>query len=114
MIIPVAGLVPMFGAQALTVERATAAAPNLYGEQVVTRSNVSIVMSVHQVSRRTLERAGMDYGHDWRAFYANEELRTAPDTADIVQYAGERWELHEAGDYGALGGIFTALGKRIE
>lgn len=115
MIIPVAPLVGMFGATPLTVERATASTPNMYGETIVTRSNVSIPIAVHQANRKTLERLGLDYGHDWRAFYANEPLQTVdPDSADIVQYGGARWELHDAADYGTLGGIYMALGKRIE
>lgn len=116
MIIPVADLVPLFGGTPLTVERATASTPNMYGEAVETRSNVSITIAVHQATRKQLERAGLDHGHDWRAFYANVPLRCGPDdiAPDIVQYQGQRWELHNAADYQDLGGISMALGRRIE
>lgn len=116
--IPVHMLIPVLREPGtLTVERyASAPTVNAYGEvSRGTATPIEMVMVVHQASREQLERAGLDYGPDWRAFYSRQELRTTtPGPADVVLYQGERWELHDSADYDELGGMHMALGRRVE
>ena len=124
--IPVHRLIPLLKVQGddatkpgkVIVERYSTAAPtvNAYGEmQRGTPELLALDMVIHQATREQLERAGIDYGPDWRACYAREELRTAtPGPADVVRYQGERWELVNSADYDEHGGMHMALGRRIE
>lgn len=117
--IPVHMLIPILREEdELVVERFadTDPVPNAFGEGVSAAPTlIPTVMVAHQATRQQLERAGLDYGPDWRAFYSQSELRTTtPGPPDIVQYQDERWELHNAGDYAYLGGMFLALGRLIQ
>jgi hypothetical protein len=117
--IDVRGLIPLLGQGATyTLERfTTASSINAVGRPVVpTPTSLPRTMVVHQATRKQVERAGLDHTVDWRAFYDTEELRVAGagGQGDVVQYQGERWELHNLADYQAMGGMYMALGKRIE
>ena len=117
--IPVHGLIPLLQESTeLILERFADAdpVPNVFGEAVSAAPTlISTAMVAHQATRQQLERAGLDYGPDWRAFYSQSELRTTtPGPADVVQYQSERWELHNSADYAFLGGVHIALGRRIE
>ena len=117
MKIPVHMLVPLLReASPLGVERyAGPPTVNAFGEAVSSFTVLSLVMVVHQATRQQLERAGLDYAFDWRAFYCQSELRTStPGPADVVRYQSERWKLHNSADYDFLGGVHMALGRRFE
>ncbi len=116
--LPVHQLLDAFQADDLPVERrTTATSTNVYGEpQVAAPVTTSQRIMVHQATRKQVERAGLDHLTDWRAFYSDSELRVADSTGPghVVQYQGERWELMDLADYNQLGGMWLALGKRIE
>lgn len=114
--IPVNLLIPLMKeATDLTVTRSSGVTVNAYGETTATTTEVEIPMVVHQATRKQIERAGLDYGHDWRAFYAAEELRTAnPGPPDVVTYQGQDWMLYEVANYGNHGGVWIALGRVVE
>lgn len=124
MKIPAHLLVPLLRTPAttsLTIERRETA-PAVDGLGQLTPATPTLLTAdfvVHQATRQQLERAQLDYGPDWRAFYSTTELRTtaaagSSGPADVVQYNGERWTLHDAGDYSDLGGLYLALGRREE
>jgi len=88
---------------------------NAFGEATSSFTVISLVMVAHQATRQQLERAGLDYGPDWRAFYCQSVLNTStPAVADVVRYQSERWKLHNSADYAFLGGVHMALGRRFE
>ena len=116
--IDVRPLIGLLGGATRTVERfATASGFDALGSPIVaTPTLLSRTIVVHQATRKQVEKAGLDHGVDWHAFYDTEELRTADSggQADVVQYQGERWLLSTLADYNTMGGMYMALGKRIE
>lgn len=112
MRIPVDGVLEDLGTAPITIERYGAPVVNaLGGVDHGTPTLIETVAIVHQATRRQLERAGLDYGPDYRAVYARTELRTA-NTAhrpDIVVYDSRRWEVVDLADYSALSGLYLAL-----
>lgn len=118
--IPVSALVglPGFEPTAVTLERRAApTTADAYGvpvEPAVVSSTITVVM--HPADRKQLVRANLDHATDALAFYSTVELRTSTDGHPdiIVTPDGERWELHNVGDYGTLGGIWIGLGVRFE
>jgi hypothetical protein len=114
--IPVDGLLEDLGAEfeALVIERYAAPTVDALGDVAHgPPTEIETTAIVHQATRKQIERAGLDYGPDYRAFYARTELRTA-NTAhrpDVVVYAGQRWEIVDLADYAALAGLYLALGS---
>lgn len=119
MKIPVNRLIPILRHPVdVVIERRDAQpAINDLGEAIpATAVNTPTGMVTHPATRDQLERAGIDRGHGWQAFYSPTELRTVEGDlpADRLLHDGSLWELHDAGNYATLGGMFLALGKRIE
>lgn len=116
--IDVTGMGPDFDAVAVTIERyTTAPTVDAYGDpQVPAPTLIAATVIAHPATRKQLERAGLDHTQDWRAFYAEVELRTASTGGppDVIQHEGERWTLIDLAAYGTLGGLWIALGHRIE
>lgn len=115
---PLFNLLDTFSAPQRAVEKQTNATSfNEFGEAVIAAPVVTTQqIMVHQATRKQIERANLDHVTDWHAFYSNEELRVADATGPsfVIQYAGERWELMKLANYDELGGLWIALGKRIE
>lgn len=117
--IPVASLcsLPGFEPATLVVERYAAPGVGYRGNPVeATPTLLELQMVTHQATRRQLRRAALDAADDWRAFYCNSELRTAGSGTrpDVVRFGSQRFELQNVADYNTIGGIWLALGKRIE
>ena len=114
--IPIDGILEDIGAEpeVIVIERYSAPSVDALGDvDHGTPAEIETTAVVHQATRKQLERAGLDYGPDYRAFYARTELRTA-NTAhrpDVVVYAGQRWEIVDLADYADMGGLFLALGS---
>lgn len=116
--VDVGSLVDDLDPVSVTLERrGTLTSIDAYGDPVIPAAvETTITVAVHPATRKQIERAGLDHATDWRAFYAKVELRVADSAGpgDVIQHAGERWELISLADYGTMGGIWIALGKRIE
>jgi hypothetical protein len=118
MRIDVSGILEDIGAEPspITIERA-GSAPTIdaLGEPVhAAPTEIEATAVVHQATRRQLERAGLDYGPDYRAFYTRTEIQSADGATvpDVVVYDGARWTIVDVADYSALGGLYLALGSR--
>ena len=102
----------------VVVERySTATGLDELGNPVVAApSLLSRTMAVHPMSNETIERLNLDRAEKWMSFYSNEDLRVAGTTGkgDVVQFGGERYQLLVLEDYGTIGGLWEAHGKRIE
>lgn len=83
---------------------------------VAAATEITIKMVGHQASPKEIERSGLDHGFDYRVFAAKQALRVADSAGqgDVVQWEGERFELLTLEDYGTLGGVWIAVGRRIE
>jgi hypothetical protein len=119
-VILVGQLVRLPGFEGATLEVERYAAPtgtdDYRGRPTVAAPTVlSLFIVHHQSSRRALQRLQLDQTRDWRSFYCESELRgIAAGQPDVVRLGGERWEIQTLGDYGELGGIWIAMGQRIE
>jgi hypothetical protein len=115
--IDVSGILEDLGTEAdpIMIERFGAPTINALGEpDHGTPTEIAASAVVHQATRRQLERAGLDLGPDYRAFYTRTELQSADGATapDVVVYDGARWTIVNVADYSALGGLYLALGSR--
>lgn len=118
MRIDVSGLLEDIGTEssAITIERYSAPTINALGEPdhgTPTSISEPAVVS-HQATRRQIERAGLDFGPDYRVFYTRTELQCADGATapDVIVYDGARWQVVNVADYSALGGLYLALASR--
>jgi len=116
MRINVSGILEDIGTESapITIERAGASTIDALGEPSYTVTEIEAEAVVHQATRRQLERAGLDYGPDYRAFYTRTEIQCADGATapDVIVYDGARWTIVDVADYSALGGLYLALGSR--
>lgn len=79
-------------------------------------SLLSRTMAVHPMPSEEVERLNLDRTEQWMSFYSDEDFRVAGKTGkgDVVQFNGERYQLLVLEDYGTIGGLWEAHGKRIE
>ncbi|MEC9048869.1 MAG: hypothetical protein VYA51_12735 [Planctomycetota bacterium] len=114
---PIDGILEDIGTELepITIERTAAPTENALGRlDHGTPTETPAQAVVHQATRAQLERAELDYGPNYRAFYTREPLRTADGTVapDVVVYDGRRWTIVEAADgYSELAGLYLALGS---
>ena len=117
MRIDVSGILEDIGAEPepITIERYAAPTIDAFGEPAHgTPTEIEAAAVVHQATRLQLERAGLDYGPDYRAFYTRAEIQCADGATapDVVVYDGARWTIVDVADYSDLGGLYLALGSR--